>query len=161
MTALRHTGTSTKLGDQRTLARRDVSATPLDYSQRILIVDDSISIGSLWKRALTSDGYVVHCTTRGRSALTELHCREFQAVILDLGLPDMDGLDLIREIRTEFHGIKIIVISGAVGDHMDLVVSSAGADAAHAKPVSLNQLRNLICQLMDQSQSLTSFSAGL
>ena len=149
MTALRHTGISTKLGAQRTPATRDVPA-PLEYSQRILIVDDSFSIGSLWKRALTSDGYLVHCTTSGRGALTELHCCDFQAVVLDLGLPDMDGLDLIREIRAEFGWIKIIVISGAVGDHMDLVVSSAGADAAHAKPMSLKEFRNLICQLTEQ-----------
>ena len=110
---------------------------------------------------MTSDGYLVHCMTSGRSELTELRCREFQAVILDLGLPDMDGLDLIREIRTEFHWIRIIVISGAVGDDMDPVVRSAGADAAHAKPMSLNALRNLFCQSKEQSQSLTGFTAGL
>jgi CheY-like chemotaxis protein len=75
---------------------------------------------------------------------------------MDLGLPDMDGLDLIREIRTEFEWIRIIVISGAVADDLLPLVRAAGADAAQSKPVDLNRLRKVVNQLVDSPLCWTS-----
>jgi two-component system response regulator PilR (NtrC family) len=116
---------------------------------RILIVDDDAIIGSLWERVLAEEGYGVRRVISARSSLMELQIREFQAVIMDLALPDMDGLDLIRRIRMDFHWIRIIVISGAVGDHMVPLIRSAGADAAQAKPIDLNRMRALVYRTLE------------
>jgi DNA-binding response OmpR family regulator len=98
--------------------------------------------------ASVDQGYSVRRMVSACSALLELHTREFQAVILDLALPDADGLDLIRKIRMEFHWLKIAVISGAVVDHTVPLIRSAGADAAQVKPIDLDRMRTLVNRLL-------------
>lgn len=77
---------------------------------RILVVDDEKSIRSLLKVALTSHGYKVDYVVCGRDALNAAVIYKPDLIILDLGLPDMDGLDVIRQLR-EWSKVPVIILS--------------------------------------------------
>lgn len=77
---------------------------------KILIVEDEFSISNFMKTVLEGDGYIVEVATCAAQARTALEKTEFSVLLLDLGLPDADGLDLLRELRQQ-HRLPVIVVS--------------------------------------------------
>ena len=68
---------------------------------KILIVEDEFSISNFMKTVLEGDGYTVEVATCAAQARAALEKMEFSAMLLDLGLPDADGLELLRELRQD------------------------------------------------------------
>ena len=66
---------------------------------RILIVEDEARIASFLRKGLTASGFATEVAADGGQALRLLRSREFDLMVLDLGLPDMDGFDLLDELR--------------------------------------------------------------
>lgn len=79
--------------------------------ERILIVDDEVSMGEFLTLLLSKEGYRVRATTSGRDALEILEGEPCQLMITDLRMPEMNGLDLIREARRRFPELGVIVIT--------------------------------------------------
>ena len=77
---------------------------------KILIVEDEFSISNFMKTVLEGDGYTVEVATCAAQARAALEKMEFSAMLLDLGLPDADGLELLRELRQE-RSVDIVVLS--------------------------------------------------
>lgn len=103
-----------------------------------MLVEDDPAIAEPLSRALTREGYEVRAHGTGRGALEEVSIADL--VILDLGLPDMDGLDVARRIRSDGLVIPILVLT-ARADEVDLVVGlDAGADDYVTKPFRLAEL---------------------
>lgn len=108
---------------------------------RILVVDDDPAIRRSLERALTFEGHSVTCVENGAGAISEaVKPDAYDAVVLDLGLPDIDGLDVTRTIRVAGLDVPILVLTarGAVGDRVAGL--DAGADDYLAKPFDLNEL---------------------
>jgi CheY-like chemotaxis protein len=123
----------------------------LSYAPRILVVDDEPSIQVLFEQVLSEIGYHVAVVGRARQAMAQLRHRQFDLVILDLSLPDGDGLDTIRQIRSEFVDLKVLAISGfMVGDMLNELVA-AGATDALRKPTTPEQLRYSVYRVLDSS----------
>ena len=78
---------------------------------KILIVEDEFSISNFMKTVLEGDGYTVEVATCAAQARAALEKMEFSAMLLDLGLPDLDGTEIIRRVRS-WAKTPIIVISG-------------------------------------------------
>ena len=78
---------------------------------QVLIVEDSRTTMLVALEALTSRNHEVRTAATGEEGLTHARNHRFDVVILDLGLPDMDGLDVCREIRT-FSDVYIIILTG-------------------------------------------------
>jgi two-component system KDP operon response regulator KdpE len=99
----------------------------------IVVIEDEQQIRRLLRVALEGHGYRVHEAGTGADGLVETATRLPDVVILDLGLPDMDGQEVIRRIR-EWSAVPIIVLSarGAEGDRVAAL--DAGADDYVAKP---------------------------
>lgn len=111
---------------------------PLD-SVSVLIVEDDNGIADSLVRALTGSGYQVHLCRNAAEAMIQ-PLSQFDAVLLDLGLPDMDGLDLCRLFRNTNSTIPIIMLT-ARGSETDIVVGlDAGADDYLVKPFRLAEL---------------------
>ena len=106
---------------------------------KVLLVEDERSIAESVAATLEGAGFaVVHAGT-GAAALASLEATPPDVVLLDLGLPDMDGLDVARRIR-ESSGVPVIIVS-ARGDELDRVLGlELGADDYVVKPFSQREL---------------------
>ena len=108
---------------------------------RLLVVEDDDTIGSLLQSGLTAHGHTVTWARGGRSALREAALAEFDLVLLDLGLPDLDGVDVCRQLRSRQPGCVLVMLT-ARRDEMDVVVGlDAGADDYLTKPFRFAELR--------------------
>ena len=105
----------------------------------ILIVEDDHAIRKLMMITLETQGYSYHTAETGRAALAEAVLRQPDIVILDLGLPDMEGLDIIKEIRA-WSNMPIIVVSARAEDADKIEALDAGADDYLTKPFSVEEL---------------------
>lgn len=106
---------------------------------RVLVVDDERAIRRYLHAALNAQGYTVYEASCGKEALNLAVSDRPDLIILDLGLPDMDGVDVTRQLREWTH-IPIIILSvrEQEGDKIDAL--DAGADDYLAKPFSSGEL---------------------
>ncbi|WP_228978790.1 response regulator transcription factor [Streptomyces sp. DH12] len=107
---------------------------------RVLLAEDDASISEPLARALRREGYEVEVREDGPSALDTGLKGAVDLVVLDLGLPGMDGLEVARRLRSEGHTVPILVLT-ARADEVDTVVGlDAGADDYVTKPFRLAEL---------------------
>lgn len=106
---------------------------------RILIVDDEKAIRRFLKMSLTSQGYTVSEVKSGKEALLELKAFRPDAIVLDLGLPDMDGVAVTKKIR-EITQTPIIIVSVREKEADKISALDAGADDYLTKPFSAPEL---------------------
>jgi two-component system, OmpR family, KDP operon response regulator KdpE len=104
-----------------------------------LIVEDDLQIRNFIKFSLKSQEYNCLETSTGKEALNAIATEPITTIILDLGLPDMDGLDIIKQVRT-FSDLPIIVISARDQDTEKVEALDAGADDYLTKPFSIKEL---------------------
>jgi two-component system, OmpR family, KDP operon response regulator KdpE len=106
---------------------------------RILIVEDEPALLRALQINLRARGYEVATSTAGQDALVEAARRPPDAVLLDLGLPDLDGTEVIRQLRN-WSAAPVIVISGRAGSDDKIGALDAGADDYVTKPFSMEEL---------------------
>jgi two-component system KDP operon response regulator KdpE len=106
---------------------------------RILIVEDEPALLRALRINLRARGYDVIITSAGRDALAEASRRPPDAVLLDLGLPDVDGTEVIRELRG-WSAVPVIVLSGRAGSGDRIGALDAGADDYVTKPFDMEEL---------------------
>ena len=105
----------------------------------ILIVDDDTQICSMLKTMLELSDYPYLSAQTGKEALSQFLSRKPDIVLLDLGLPDLDGVEIIRKIR-EFSDTPILVLSARSQDADKIEALDAGADDYLSKPFSVDEL---------------------
>jgi DNA-binding response OmpR family regulator len=106
----------------------------------LLVVEDDETIGGALETSLLAHGYEVRWRRSGRAALRDAEVAEFDLVLLDLGLPDLDGVEVCRRLRATQAGAVVVMLT-ARSDEMDVVVGlEAGADDYLVKPVRLAEL---------------------
>jgi two-component system, OmpR family, KDP operon response regulator KdpE len=108
-------------------------------STRILVVDDEPQILRALRINLSARRYDVITAADGTTALHEAKTSRPDLIVLDLGLPDLDGVDVIRQLRTWSH-VPIVVLSGRVDSHDKIDALDAGADDYVTKPFHLDEL---------------------
>ncbi|WP_341989847.1 response regulator [Azorhizobium sp. AG788] len=107
--------------------------------QRILVVDDEPAIHRFLQPALAAAGYAVAKAEDGASALREIATYPPDAVVLDLGLPDMDGKEVIRRLR-QFSKVPVIVLSARDREAEKIEALDLGADDFVNKPFGVGEL---------------------
>jgi two-component system KDP operon response regulator KdpE len=105
----------------------------------VLIVDDEPQILRARRINLTARQYHVHTAATGAAALRETAEQHPDVIILDLGLPDLDGVDVIRQLRS-WTPVPIIVLSGRAASSDKVEALDAGADDYVTKPFSVEEL---------------------
>ena len=109
-------------------------------SEAILVVDDDPPIRRMLERTLTAEGYLVTTAADGGAALVEIERSVPDVVILDVGLPGVDGLQVCRRLRTRGLAMPILLLTArdALGDRVDGL--DAGADDYVVKPFETPEL---------------------
>lgn len=126
---------------------------------RILVVDDELAIRRFLRTALGAQGYNIFEAATAAEALQEVTFHRPDVVILDLGLPDQDGTEVVRQLR-EWTRIPIIVLSVRDEDSAKVTALDAGADDYLTKPFSLGELMARIrVALRHAAQGMTGTGA--
>jgi two-component system response regulator MprA len=120
---------------------------------RILIVDDDRALRDALRRALVLGGYDTVPADSGEAALAEVASSAPDAVVLDIGLPDMDGLEVCRRLRGAGNRVPVLMLTArdAVEDRIDGL--DAGADDYLVKPFDVGELRARLRALLRRSRS--------
>ena len=105
----------------------------------VLVVDDDPTILRFLRIGLIGKDYTVSTARTGRSALKALHKRPTDLIVLGLGLPDTNGLDVIVQVRGEDFTIPIIVLSSRVDERSRIMALDLGADHCLSKPLSMEE----------------------
>jgi two-component system response regulator MprA len=115
---------------------------------RILVVDDDRSVRDAVRRALTLGGYEVESADDGRQALQRLSDASPDAVVLDVGMPEIDGLEVCRRVRSSGDRVPILMLTArdSVSDRIDGL--DAGADDYLVKPFDIGELKARIRALL-------------
>lgn len=106
---------------------------------RVLVIEDETAYVEAIEVALASEGFTLEAATDGRSGLTEFRRDPPDIVILDLMLPEMPGLDVLRRIRAESR-VPVIVVSAKDAESDVVTALELGADDYLTKPYSLREL---------------------
>src|SRR5690242_15056263 len=106
----------------------------------ILVVDDDVAVREALDRALRGNGFRAALAADGLDALSRLAGRSYDAVILDLGMPRLDGMSVCRSLRAAGNDVPILMLTAreAVGDRVTGL--EAGADDYLVKPFALEEL---------------------
>jgi CheY-like chemotaxis protein len=124
-----------------------LDANVQESSLRVMVVDDHVASGDLLREILTMEGYAVRVAICGRDAVAM--SREFkpQIALLDIGLPDIDGFALAKQLKAELQlpPIRLIALSGY--SRPADTIGEQGFDHYLVKPVDVDQLLSLLQRL--------------
>ena len=123
----------------------------MKIKDKVLIVEDEQSISSFISMILTANGYDTIIVNTGEEALTMIssHCPDL--IVLDLGLPDMDGLEVLRSVR-KWSSLPIVVVSARNHERDKVEALDYGADDYLVKPINVNELVLRINALLRRAQ---------
>jgi DNA-binding response OmpR family regulator len=108
------------------------------------VVDDDADIRQLLQDRLQSDGYVIHTAVNGREALESLRQYSFNGVILDIGMPEVDGFEVLRQIRMRQAAMPVVMITAVEARERALLAMEAGAQGYLLKPFTSAQLQHMV-----------------
>ncbi len=113
-------------------------------SKRLLIVDDDPDIRQLLADRLTAEGYEIELAIDGMQALKAMQESRFAGVLLDIGLPQLDGLEVLRQVRRWNQQIPIVVVTAAQSKDLAVHAISLGAQAYVLKPFDSSELHHAV-----------------
>lgn len=108
---------------------------------RVLLVEDDLMIGEAVQGALKDAAYAVDWVRDGQSALAALGSQHYDLLLLDLGLPGKDGLQVLRDVRAGDNGVPLIIITARDGLDDRLRGLDGGADDYVLKPFEMTELQ--------------------
>jgi DNA-binding response OmpR family regulator len=114
---------------------------------RVLVVDDSESVCDLFRDFLESKGYDVLLSRTGEDALAKVRDLKPDVMLLDIGLPGVDGMEVLRRVRKFDEEISIIMITGVNDENMGRDALKKGADDYLTKSINFDYLE--MCLLVD------------
>lgn len=135
----------------------------MDNKPVVLIIDDEAQIRRFLQISLEAAGYKVHEATTGANGLIQSTMARPDIIILDLGLPDMDGLSVVQRLR-EWTSVPVIVLSVRSSEHDKIAALDAGADDYLSKPFGTGELlariRVALRHASAHQQESTTFVSG-
>ena len=124
---------------------------------RILVVDDDLGVGSTVEAMLSSSGHEVTFQSQSKEAITALSAEVFDLVISDVFMPDLDGIELVLEVRKKSPQTKILLMTGGAqyflpgSEELRNITSTAelvGANLTIGKPFRKQQLMDAVSELI-------------
>lgn len=107
---------------------------------RVLLVEDDKPLSDALAHSLRNANYVVDCVYTGESAISALYAEQNDIIVLDLGLPDKDGLDVLMSLRQRYPSLPVLILTARDGTSDKISGLDAGADDYLAKPFDIEEL---------------------
>ena len=107
---------------------------------RILLVEDDLPLAKALQKSLQSEGFVVNHVNQGKLALNALSTPDQDMIILDLGLPDIDGLDVLKQLRNQKSTLPVIILTARDSVESKVKGLDYGADDYLVKPFEIQEL---------------------
>jgi len=129
-------------------------------TRRVLFVDDDAALGKMFADFLSASGYHARTAVTGAEALQQLGEFQPHLVVLDIGLPDISGLEILRQIRMSpaTQDIAVILVTGTSGLEMKIEGFQTGANDYLSKPITLRELHlkveHCFASLQDQETAI-------
>lgn len=122
---------------------------------RILVVDDEETILDVFRAVLEEDGHEVTTVGTGEAALDTLGASPFELVFLDIKLPGISGIDVLREVRKGADGPRVVMITGVLDDDLyDLsIYSDHAANGFITKPCSFQSIKDCVGKVMGEDRA--------
>ena len=115
---------------------------------RILVIDDQPAVADVIHDALSESGYTVTVAASAAEGLSEMARERADLVILDLGLPDMPGLDLLDRVHLEWPKVPVVILSGTEDPVLAQRTLAHGAADYVTKPFDIERLRQVVAVVL-------------
>ena len=116
---------------------------------RVIVIDDERIVGQMIKAAMEPDGYRVETFLNAGPALARLKEEKFDVVITDLKMKGIDGMDVLRTIKTAYPDIKVIMITAFASLDSAVEAMKSKVDGFFAKPVKIKDLKECVQKLLN------------
>ncbi|HSQ48389.1 MAG TPA: response regulator [Candidatus Deferrimicrobiaceae bacterium] len=130
----------------------------MDKHARILIVDDDETIRTTMKAILEDEGYVVDLASTGEEAIQLTMKTTYNIALLDIRLPDMEGVELLKLMRDSVPRTRKIMVTGYPSMQNAIAALNRNADAYLLKPLDNEKLLNLVKEQLDAQVNELKFS---
>lgn len=124
--------------------------------ERILIVEDDEETARIYKMYLEKYGYKADIVTKGKDAVGMLDKEKYSLVLLDLSLPDISGMEVLKILSDKYRDIDSIIMTGKGSDELRKKAIQLGAYDYINKPVSFSELNLLISHCLEKQRLLKS-----
>jgi len=118
-----------------------------DDEMRVLVVDDEKNILDILQTFLENEGYTVCVAESGAEAMQNIEECMPQIVLLDIRMPDIDGIQCLRTIKDNYSGVEVVMMSGFATTRMALKSLQIGAFDYIGKPIEFGHLKEIIEQI--------------
>jgi len=136
----------------------ELEVKDLDKHARILIVDDDETIRTTMKAILEDEGYVVDLASTGEEAIQLTMKTTYNIALLDIRLPDMEGVELLKLMRDSVPRTRKIMVTGYPSMQNAIAALNKNADAYLLKPLDNEKLLNLVKEQLDAQVNELKFS---
>jgi CheY-like chemotaxis protein len=119
---------------------------------RVLVVDDQPQVLSMLREVVEHLGYEASTAASGEEAIAAMATVQPHVVFLDLAMPGISGLEVLKYVRVHHHTVPVIVITGNIDQEIAGHARAAGAFAVVGKPISLDALKVLAALAMSLAQ---------
>ncbi len=126
------------------IAVQEATRTEARVSPQILLMEDEINVAKGLQMVLAEEGYFVDWAMTGRSALDKFHQKAFDLLVADLRLPDMNGMEVIRHVKSERPDTEVVVITGYSSVASAVEAMKIGARDYLPKPFTEDEFKNVI-----------------
>lgn len=130
----------------------------MDKQPRVLVVDDDETIRTTMKAILQDEGYAVDLAATGKEAIQKTQEKSYNIALLDIRLPDMEGVELLKLLKDGFPRTRKIMVTGYPSMQNAISALNKNADAYLLKPVDVEKLLNTVKQQLIDQENERKFS---
>ena len=130
----------------------------MEKQARIIIVDDDENIRKTMKAILEDEGYIVDLATNGKEAIEMTQEKTYNIAILDIRLPDMEGVELLKLIKYNVPKTRKIMVTGYPSMQNAILALNKNADAYLVKPVNVEKLLDMVREQLQLQEEEKNFS---
>ena len=130
----------------------------MDRNAKILVIDDDENIRNTMKTILEDEGYVVDLAATGREAIEKTQKTAYNLALLDIRLPDMEGVELLKLIKDPTPRTRKIMVTGYPSMQNAIIALNKNADAYLIKPVNVEKLLTTVKEQLKMQEDERQFS---